>query len=98
MEIQRDAVVSQFQKYNTQVAEAPVQERMIQSIDREKDVIVSVAQGMTNKEIANHLCISTNTVITHRRNIARKLQIHSPAGLTIYAIVNNLVDISSVKL
>ena len=66
--------------------------------DREKDVIVSVAQRMTNKEIANHLCISTNTVITHRRNIARKLQIHSPAGLTIYAIVNNLVDISSVKL
>ena len=66
--------------------------------DREKDVIVSVAQGMTNKEIANHLCISTNTVITHRRNIARKLQIHSLAGLTIYAIVNNLVDISSVKL
>lgn len=66
--------------------------------DREKDVIVSLVQGMTNKEIANHLCISTNTVITHRRNIARKLQIHSPAGLTIYAIVNNLIDISSVKL
>ena len=53
---------------------------------------------MTNKEIADHLCISTNTVITHRRNIARKLQIHSPAGLTIYAIVNHLVDISAVKL
>ncbi len=66
--------------------------------DREKDVIVSLVQGMTNKEIADHLCISINTVITHRRNIARKLQIHSPAGLTIYAIVNNLVDISSVKL
>lgn len=66
--------------------------------DREKDVIISLVQGMTNKEIANHLCISTNTVITHRRNIARKLQIHSPAGLTIYAIVNNLIDISSVKL
>ena len=53
---------------------------------------------MTNKEIADHLCISINTVITHRRNIARKLQIHSAAGLTIYAIVNNLVDISNVKL
>ena len=66
--------------------------------EREKDVIISLVQGMTNKEIADHLCISTNTVITHRRNIARKLQIHSPAGLTIYAIVNNLVDISSVKL
>ncbi len=66
--------------------------------DREKDVIVSLVQGMSNKEIADHLCISTNTVITHRRNIARKLQIHSPAGLTIYAIVNGLIDISNVKL
>ena len=66
--------------------------------DREKDVIIGVVQGMLNKEIADRLCISVNTVITHRRNIARKLQIHSPAGLTIYAIVNNLVDISSVKL
>ena len=66
--------------------------------DREKDVIISLVQGMSNKEIADHLYISVNTVITHRRNIARKLQIHSPAGLTIYAIVNGLVDISSVKL
>ena len=66
--------------------------------DREKDVIIALVQGMANKEIADHLCISVNTVITYRRNIARKLQIHSPAGLTIYAIVNGLVDISSVKL
>ena len=66
--------------------------------DREKDVVVSLVQGMSNKEIAEHLYISVNTVITHRRNIARKLQIHSSAGLTIYAIVNGLVDISNVKL
>jgi regulator of cell morphogenesis and NO signaling len=66
--------------------------------EREKDVIICVVQGMTNKEIADHLCISINTVITHRRNIAKKLQIHSAAGLTIYAIVNNFVDISSVNL
>lgn len=66
--------------------------------EREKDVVVSLVQGMSNKEIADHLCISINTVITHRRNIARKLQIHSAAGLTIYAIVNQLVDISSVRL
>ena len=64
---------------------------------RERDVIISIVQGMSNKEIAEHLCISTNTVITHRRNIARKLQIHTPAGLTIYAIVNGLVDISSIQ-
>lgn len=66
--------------------------------DREKDVIICIVEGMTNKQIADHLFISINTVITHRRNIAKKLQIHSSAGLTIYAIVNNLVDISSVKL
>lgn len=66
--------------------------------DREKDVLISLVQGMSNKEMADHLFISVNTVITHRRNIARKLQIHSAAGLTIYAIVNGLVDISSVKL
>ena len=65
--------------------------------EREKDVVRALAQGMSNKEVANHLFISLNTVLTHRRNIARKLQIHSPAGLTIYAIVNNLIDISSVK-
>ena len=60
--------------------------------EREKDIIVSLVQGMSNKEIADHLCISINTVITHRRNIAHKLQIHSVAGLTIYAIANNLID------
>ena len=66
--------------------------------ERERDVVVSLVHGMSNKEIADHLNISLNTVITHRRNIAKKLQIHSPAGLTIYAIVNNFVDISNVKL
>ncbi|MCQ2267189.1 MAG: LuxR C-terminal-related transcriptional regulator [Bacteroidaceae bacterium] len=66
--------------------------------DREREVIVCLVQGMTNKEIADRLCISIHTVTTHRRNIARKLQIHSPAGLTIYAIVNNLIDINNVAL
>ena len=65
--------------------------------DREKDVVIGVVQGLTNKEIADKLFIAPNTVITHRRNIARKLQIHSTAGLTIYAIVNGLVDIGSVE-
>lgn len=55
-------------------------------------------RGMTNKETAEKLFLSIHTVITHRRNIARKLQIHSPAGLTIYAIVNKLVELSEVKM
>lgn len=60
--------------------------------EREKDIIRCLIQGMSNKEIASHLYISVNTVITHRRNIVRKLQIHSLAGLTIYAIANDLID------
>lgn len=64
---------------------------------REREIIVCVVKGMTNKQIADTLCISTHTVITHRRNIAAKLQIRSAAGLTIYAIVNKLVDLSEIK-
>ena len=56
-----------------------------------------MVKGMTNKQTADALCISPHTVVTHRRNIAAKLQIHSAAGLTIYAIVNKLVDLSEIS-
>jgi regulator of cell morphogenesis and NO signaling len=65
---------------------------------REKDIIRCVAKGMTNKEIADNLCLSVHTVTTHRRNISGKLQIHTPAGLTIYAIVNGIVSLDEVEL
>lgn len=61
--------------------------------DRERDVLIEVVNGLSNKEIADKLCISIHTVITHRKNITRKLNIHSTAGLTIYAIVHKLIDI-----
>lgn len=64
---------------------------------REKEILVCVVKGLTNKEIAQALFLSTHTVITHRRNIARKLEIHSTAGLTIYAIVNKLVELDEIK-
>ena len=64
---------------------------------REKEIVICVVKGMTNKEIAEKLFLSIHTVITHRRNISKKLQIHSAAGLTIYAIVNKLVTLNEVK-
>jgi regulator of cell morphogenesis and NO signaling len=66
--------------------------------DREKEIVGCVVKGMTNKEIAQTLFISVNTVLTHRKNISRKLNIHSISGLTIYAIVNKIVKLDEVHL
>jgi DNA-binding CsgD family transcriptional regulator len=64
---------------------------------REKEILISVAQGLLNKEIADRHNISINTVITHRKNITRKTGIKTVAGLTAYAILNNLIDINSIE-
>ena len=60
---------------------------------REMEVIKFVAQGLSNKEIADTMCLSTHTVMSHRKNIARKLDIHSTAALTIYAVVNGIITL-----
>ncbi|MCI9285900.1 MAG: hypothetical protein HFJ91_08975 [Muribaculaceae bacterium] len=64
---------------------------------RERDVVMGIVNGLSNKEIASEMSVSVNTVMTHRRNIASKLSIHSPAGLTIYAIATGLVNIEDIK-
>ena len=90
----KDSIVSKVQE-ETIGEEAASQDNLSQ---REKEIIRCVVKGLSNKEIAEELFISIHTVITHRRNIARKLEIHSPTLLTVYAIVNKLVDISEVKI
>lgn len=64
---------------------------------REIDIIVCITKGMSTKEIAEKLFLSIHTVNTHRRNISAKLQIHSTAGLTIYAIANKLISLEDVE-
>ena len=61
---------------------------------RERDILTAVAKGRTNKEIADEFNISIYTVISHRRNISQKLGINSIPGLTVYAIMNKLVDMT----
>ena len=64
---------------------------------REKEILVSVARGLLNKEIADLHHISINTVITHRKNITRKTGIKTVAGLTVYALLNNLIDVGDFE-
>lgn len=58
---------------------------------RERDVLIGIAKGLSNKEIASQLNIGTRTVETHRDNLMRKLDIRSVGGLTKYALANGLV-------
>ena len=64
---------------------------------REKEILVCVAKGMLNKEIADAENISIHTVITHRKNITRKTGIKTTPGLTVYALLNNLIDINTFE-
>jgi len=64
---------------------------------REKEILVAVAKGMLNKEIADLYNISIYTVISHRKNITRKTGIKTVAGLTVYALLNNLIDMNSIE-
>jgi DNA-binding NarL/FixJ family response regulator len=64
---------------------------------REKTIVRQVSLGMTNRQIAETLFLSTHTVTTHRKNISSKLGIKSVSGLTVYAIVNNIITIEEVN-
>jgi len=59
--------------------------------DREREVLHLIAKGYSHKEISDELFISIHTVVTHRKNISQKLGIKSASGLTVYAILNNLI-------
>lgn len=66
--------------------------------DREKDILKAVAHGLTNQEIADKLFLSIHTVTTHRKNITAKLGIKTISGLTLYALLNGLVNLEETKL
>jgi DNA-binding NarL/FixJ family response regulator len=76
--------------------ETSAQNESVDLSNREVDVLVCVAKGMTNKDISDMLNISVHTVITHRKNIVKKTGIKSVSGLTVYALLNNLVEESEI--
>jgi two-component system nitrate/nitrite response regulator NarL len=68
-------------------------EPFAQLTSREREVLVEIAEGKSNKEIADRLGIGVRTIETHRERIMRRLNIHSVAGLTKYAIANGLISL-----
>jgi len=72
--------------------EQPESTDLYELSDREREVLVELSKGLTNKEIAEKLHISVHTAITHRKNIIKKTGIKSVAGLTVYAMLNNLIE------
>jgi DNA-binding NarL/FixJ family response regulator len=65
--------------------------------ERENEVLISLVNGLSNKEIADKLFISIHTVISHRKNITKKTGIKSQSGLTIYALSNNLISLENLS-
>lgn len=63
---------------------------------RELEVLQLITKGYSNKEIADHLFVSTHTVISHRKNISEKTGIKSASGLTMYAILKKIVDVNDI--
>ena len=81
-----------------EILKSPEDEKKHESLSkREVEVLICIIKGMSNKEVADKLCLSTHTVVTHKRNISSKLKIHSTAGLIIYGIVNKLVELDDIK-
>ncbi|MEA3447393.1 MAG: LuxR C-terminal-related transcriptional regulator [Bacteroidota bacterium] len=64
---------------------------------RESEILALVANGLSNKEIAGKLFISPHTVISHRKNITEKLGIKTISGLTVYAVINGIIDIGQIS-
>lgn len=90
-------MVERFQEFFFEPEKDNDSDSLVQLSYREIDVLKAVAKGYANKEIADSLHISTYTVITHRKNITDKLGIKTIAGLTVYAIMNNLINPEDVR-
>ncbi len=91
-----DIVNTIINRQPTQLSDEPATSKESLS-ERETDVLVQLVKGLSNKEIADVLNISIHTVISHRKNITQKTGIKSQSGLTIYALMNNIVSLDSVS-
>lgn len=63
---------------------------------REITILKHITLGLTNQEVAEKLFLSVHTVMTHRKNITKKLGIKTVSGLTVYALLNKIIEIQDI--
>jgi len=91
-------IMDKMQSLVEEVSKSNTQDDQTEELSpREKSILKCVALGLTNKEIGEKEFISTHTVISHRKNITRKLGIKTVSGLTVYAIINNIIHMNDIK-
>ena len=93
----RNEIIGSIQKLLSSELLSDNQKQQETLSEREIDVLKLLVEGNANKEIADKLNISTHTVISHRKNISQKTGIKSVSGLTIYAVVKNIIAIDSYR-
>ena len=93
----KDVIIKKIQDLMEAQPHTPDESYLFNLSPREKTIVRLVSLGYTNKQIAKELFLSAHTVITHRKNIGHKLGIKSVSGLTVYAIVNNIITIEEVN-
>jgi DNA-binding NarL/FixJ family response regulator len=94
-----ETIHNKIKKYQLKTAQKSIannENSSIELTDREIEVLRKIVHGKSNKEIANVLNISINTVMSHRKNIIQKTHIKSQAGLTVYALNNNILSLESL--
>ena len=95
----QEIIIEQLQQLFTSDSSAyTVGENSKDLSSRETDVLQLIVKGITNKEIADKLCLSFHTITTYRKNISAKLNIHSTAALTIFAILHGIVNPEEIEL
>ncbi|QZE15930.1 LuxR C-terminal-related transcriptional regulator [Halosquirtibacter laminarini] len=98
-DINHEEIINKFQKFFIPSKKSKLSHPENQEIlsEREIEILKEVAIGRSNKEISSKLFISPNTVISHRKNITDKLGIKTISGLTVYAIMNEIIEPEDVK-
>jgi len=96
MDDSKDSILRKIKKHHNKSGSNISTDKIGELTDRETAVLKEIVRGRSNKEIGNVLNISIHTVMSHRKNIIQKTNIKSQAGLTVFALTNNIISIDNI--